>query len=307
MLRVRRDVSRFLPDIVQVNKTTYAGILPRFLPRACRVIYDVRQLGLWGDESLRGRFANWRVVRRVRKNSSGPFDLACFPSRHAAERVLGVGWRHRAAITPIAVHERFLRFQHPTGGNRPAGPVRFIYVGSVVPGRRLEILIQAAGLLLKSDANFEMVIMGPGDGAARYRQEASGLGLQDHVRIFPGVPYSEIPAALSQYDVALAYVTSIEDWRYQVTLKVLEYRALGLPIIASDLPPNRDVVEEEVNGLLAQNTPSSFAATMHRFLEPSFLASVRSRSLSMRQGRTWEDVADVHEKDVYERVMKGPR
>jgi glycosyltransferase involved in cell wall biosynthesis len=303
ILRVRSDVVRFAPDIVQVNKTTYAGLLPWFLPPGCRMIYDVRQLGLWGEESIKGRFANWRVVRRVRRNSTRGFALACYPSELAAVRILGAEWRRHAVITPIAVHPEFLEFPLPPAGRAKGDErVRFIYVGSLVAGRRLNVLLDAADLLRQSSRAFELALIGPGDGASAYKDQVSRLGLQEYVRILPPVPYRSVPEIVSGYDVAIAYVPAIEDWRYQVTLKVLEFRALGLPIIASDLPPNREVVEDGINGVIAGNTPEAFCGAMKRFFEPGFLASCRSRALTMRQGKTWADVARVHETDVYSRV-----
>jgi glycosyltransferase involved in cell wall biosynthesis len=184
--------------------------------------------------------------------------------------------------------------------------VRFLYVGSLLTGKRLEGLLQAANVLRASTDRFRLTLMGPGDGAEHYCGLAASMGLEHLVDIRPPVPYREVPHVVSGYDVAAASVPDIEDRQYQVTLKVLEYRALVVPILASDLPPNRDVVLQGVNGVLAKNDSTEFAAGMRRFVEDrSFLAACRSRALAMREGRTWEDVARVHEEDVYRRVMRA--
>lgn len=76
---------------------------------------------------------------------------------------------------------------------------------------------------------------------------------------------------------------------YHPTLKVLEYRALGLPIIATDFRPNRAVVEDGANGLLIDNTPESIAAAMLRYIcDSDFLAHSRATAAARREGLTWD-------------------
>jgi glycosyltransferase involved in cell wall biosynthesis len=129
-------------------------------------------------------------------------------------------------------------------------------------------------------------------------------GLQSLVAISPPIPYEQVPAATVAHDVALALVPERPaDWMYHPTLKILEYRALGLPIIATDFAPNREFVTEGVNGLLVQNTADSIAAAMLRFLcDPGFLAHSRAAAQTMRQGLTWDAVATQY-LTLYERLL----
>ena len=105
-----------------------------------------------------------------------------------------------------------------------------------------------------------------------------------------------MPAATVAHDVALALVPERPaDWMYHPTLKILEYRALGLPIIATDFAPNREFVTEGANGLLVSNTAESIAAAMLRFIaEPGFLADRRAAAQTMRTGLVWPKVADQY-------------
>ena len=129
------------------------------------------------------------------------------------------------------------------------------------------------------------------------------LGLEERVSILPPIPYEQVPAAVLGYDVALAYVPELPaDWMYHPTLKVLEYRALGLPIIATDFQPNRELIEDGANGLLIANTPQSIAAAMLRFVcEPGFLAHSRAVAEARREGLTWDVVATRY-LALYERL-----
>lgn len=295
MLRVRRDVAGLRPDVAQINKSTYCGIIPWRKPLGIRFVFDVRQLGLWGDETPRGRRANRRVLRRVRRNSLRGYDIACYPSDRAAQLVLGANWPQHAIIAPIGVSPVFLEHRLPEPTPVRDRRVTFIYVGSLVRAKRLEGLLEAAAVAQRGGANLELTLMGPGDGISHYIDVIRRLGLEGTVQVRPPVPYKDVPAIVAAHDLAVAFVPTIEDWKYQVTLKILEYRALGVPILASDLPPNRGIVRPGENGLLAGNAPEVFGAAMLRFVrEPELLEACRAGARAVREGRTWSTVADVY-------------
>jgi glycosyltransferase involved in cell wall biosynthesis len=132
------------------------------------------------------------------------------------------------------------------------------------------------------------------------------LELDSVVTFEPPVPYDCIPEVVSGYDVALAHVPDLPaDWHYHPTLKVLEYRALGLPIIATDVEPNRKVVEDGANGLLVRNSAASLAEGMLRFVtDREFLEQCQGRAASMRQGTSWRQVAEMYERDVYRQLLE---
>jgi glycosyltransferase involved in cell wall biosynthesis len=100
--------------------------------------------------------------------------------------------------------------------------------------------------------------------------------------------------------VALAYVPDFPAWRYQPPLKIIEYRAIGIPIVATSVGANRDLVIEGVNGILVYDSVDSLYQGMRRIVtEPDRLSSYRSNARIMRQGQTWDDIAWLYERDVY--------
>ncbi len=297
--RVKKFLREFVPDIVQVNKTMFSGYVPMCMPSGMFFVFDVRQLGLWGNGSVKGRIANLRALKRIRYNARYSYNKSCFASTFAAERALGMQWRRWGAVTPIGVDKQFLTFQLPpdiqTGGKRT-----FVYIGTIGKMRNLELLLNAAAEVLRQNDRFSLTLIGPGDDREYYNGLIHSLGLTNHVYLGSPVPYQKIPETIARFDVAIAYVPNVEDWQYQPTLKVLEYRAMGIPIVATDNPPNREVVEQEVNGILTGNSPLELSAGMLRFIDDvGFFENVRSRARLMRSGRTWDDVANIHVNEVY--------
>lgn len=141
--------------------------------------------------------------------------------------------------------------------------------------------------------------MGPDEAEGYYHDLVSELELNSVVTIKPPVAYKDVPQVVSSYDVALAYIPSFPEWLYQLTLKILEYRALGMPIVATDLGSNREVVENGINGLLVQDSVGSLAEGMLRFVtDRDFLKRCDANARVMRRGTTWSEVANLVEQAV---------
>jgi glycosyltransferase involved in cell wall biosynthesis len=160
--------------------------------------------------------------------------------------------------------------------------------------------------MTKSTTDFQLDFIGPDVSEGYYQRLVDQLGLGQVVAFRPPIPYDSVPETLSRYDVALAITPEDPpDWQYQPTIKIVEYRAFGVPIIASDFVPNREIVRHEANGLLVKNSVDGIAAAMLRFAcDPTFLRHTRARAQAMRQGPTWDKIADMYMQQVYQKLLK---
>jgi glycosyltransferase involved in cell wall biosynthesis len=73
-------------------------------------------------------------------------------------------------------------------------------------------------------------------------------------------------------------------------LKVFEYMAAGLPIVASELPALREVLRHEENALLVppDDAPALAAALRRLTSEPALAERLRHQAHADVAGRTWE-------------------
>ncbi len=307
--RVRRFIAQTAPDLVQVNAFDLFRFLPLAAPRRARYILDVRQINEQHGTGLFGRAKAAWGNRARGFYSRRLFDHTTFLHAAGAQQVLGSDWPRWATVVPMGVDPQFLAAEPPPSPAADrARPVSFIYIGRLTRRRRLERILAAAALVRRQTESFRVVFMGHDASDGYYADTIGRLELGDRVAIRPPIPYEQVPAAVLAHDVALAYVPELPaDWMYHPTLKVLEYRALGLPIIATDFRPNREVVEDGANGLLIENTPDSIAAAMLRYIcDPDFLAHSRAIAATRREGLTWDAVATQY-LDLYERLVAGRR
>jgi glycosyltransferase involved in cell wall biosynthesis len=302
VLRVRSFVRQAGPDIVQVNPAAlqWVGLLPFMMPRQTCFIYNEKQLNLGMRRGWRGRLKDWQLLAVTWVNARLLFDHACFDHAWTAKRVLGDRWPDRATAIPVGVDPSFLSL---APAHRAAGgtehPVRYIYVGALTKFRELERLLLAVREVLARTSNFCVGFVGPDKANGFYQNLVDELGLQDVVSISPPVPYSQIPELMASFDVGLAYVPDFLG-HLQPAIKILEYRALGLPIISTDVASHREIVEDGINGLLVDNSTTAWAGAMRRFIEDrQFLQRCGEQASAMRRGMTWDEVARAHEQVYY--------
>ncbi|GGH37297.1 glycosyltransferase family 4 protein [Microbacterium album] len=130
-----------------------------------------------------------------------------------------------------------------SSGSREPGPLRVCFVGSLKPWHGVETAIDAvAGL-----ADAELVVIG--DGPERSRLEERARRVAARVRFHGAVANDRIPALLARMDVGVApYPASADD--YFSPLKVYEYLASGLPVVASRTGQLPAIIEHGATGLL---------------------------------------------------------
>ncbi len=293
MLRLRAFFRREQADVVHVcpNAARMVWLLPLGMPRGMRFVIDYRQIaqreGAGPLGRLKSGFANG--LRPIYCRFF--FDRATFMHAAGAAKVLGPHWSRWAHVVPLAVDEPFLEYQHKA--ERAEGPVTFLYLGSIARIRKLEQIMEAVRLVAAETSNFCLDFIGPDVAGGYYHGLVREMGIDRFVRMLPPIPYDTVPETVTRYDVALTIVPeSPSDWQYQPTIKGIEYRALGMPVIATDFAPNRELVTDEVNGLLVANTAAAIAAAIRRFIcEPGFLARTQAKARAMREGPTWDEIA----------------
>ena len=183
---------------------------------------------------------------------------------------MGSGWqRTDSSVVPVGIDPQFLSYKGFDVGEREHRLVRFIYIGTLSRLRNLEQVLAAARLLQSKTKNFHLDLVGPELTGGYYQSLIDQWGIGEVAAVRNAVPYGQIPDTLNNYDVGVAYVPDRPTWHYQPTIKVLEYRAIGLPILSTDVASHREVVHDGVNGLLVQDTPESIAAGMERFIVDS--------------------------------------
>ena len=109
--------------------------------------------------------------------------------------------------------------------------------------------------LLKDKPEFAFVrylICGRGENEQNLRQEARELGIENHVA-FLGYRH-DVPDLLRCSDL-FAFMS----FREGLPVALMEAMSSGLPVICSRIRGNTDLVDQDVEGMIAENTPQAVA------------------------------------------------
>ncbi len=121
-----------------------------------------------------------------------------------------------------------------------------LYVGRVERGRGLDVLIQAFAKTVGQRDDWSLVIAGEGSARAETRASIDRMGIGSRVQWLGRVREEELPGLFSVS--TLLAVPALDD--VVRGKNIMRAMACGLPVLASDRPSLRALVEPETSGLL---------------------------------------------------------
>lgn len=143
------------------------------------------------------------------------------------------------------------RFPSNLAPARPHEPDTFTigFVGTLKPWHGLDVLIKAFMLLHRQQPESQLLIIGDGPQREKLEDKVAQLGLAEAVDFTGAIAPGDVPAWLAAMDVAVAPYPNLPNF-YFSPLKVYEYMAAGLPVVASRIGQIPDVIDNGENGLL---------------------------------------------------------
>lgn len=177
-----------------------------------------------------------------------------------------------------------------------------VYLGLLAPYQGSDLLLQAARAIADAEPNVFFLLMGF-PGVEQYQKMAQQRGLADRVS-FPGrIPYTDAHRYLALGDVAVAPKMSLTEGNG----KIYNYMAMGLPVVAFDAVPNREILGD-LGRYARVGDADDFAAKVIDLLLRSDQASALGRALRERavEELSWD--SRINELlDVYDGILGGAR
>ena len=190
---------------------------------------------------------------------------------------------------------------HPQGGKLVPGLPIVLYLGGLMGGRGLEELVDAMAAI---DAA-QLVLLGDGVLGPSLKQRAEGIGVGDRVHLLSPVPSHEVVAYAASAQVGVSpIVPSCLNYRYSLPNKLFQYMAAALPVVASDFPQVREIVDDAACGILVDaRRPADIAQAVNRILaDPDAAREMGSRGRAAISGRYNWGVSAAALLEVYARL-----
>jgi glycosyltransferase involved in cell wall biosynthesis len=155
------------------------------------------------------------------------------------------------------------------------------------PPYNVDCLIRAIPLVLRRHENIKFIIKGAGPLEDYFRRLTKELDVSRYVRFVGLVPHCEVAQYLAAADIYVS--TCLID---TTSVSMLEAMACGLPPVVTDIPGNREWIENGVTGFLFP--PKNPKALAEKIMELSENEALRKRFGErclqiIKRKATWEE------------------
>jgi glycosyltransferase involved in cell wall biosynthesis len=154
-------------------------------------------------------------------------------------------------------------------------------------------------LIAQVDRKVVVLLVGIGIDQEKIEAEVKRLGLQDVVH-FTGYR-QDVPDLLTASDV------SIMTSHYEgIPRALMESMALGIPVVATDVPGTRTLIRSGQTGLLVEygDVPGMSAALLKVLTDPTLAAQIGERGRQLVQTKFNEYTVADRVEEVYNHILK---
>ena len=208
---------------------------------------------------------------------------------------LGVPAAKVAVILNSPSPRRFDRALYPHRAFLADGTLRLVYSGALTPTYELDVVLDGLARLraTRPALPVRLELYGRGDATEQLRARAPRLGLADQVGFHGRIPLEDVPAAIAVADIGLAPTRRDPFTDLSLSTKVLEYGAMGKPVVASRLPLVERTFPAGAVRTYEPGDPDGLASAILSLVDD---AAAREASVAVMTGRigelSWEREAD---------------
>ena len=268
-------------DIVQVHNPPdfliAAGAVPRLF--GAQVILDIHDLS---PDMFAMRFegrpgAAWAdgVLRAIERWATRFADVVITVHDPYARELIARGVPSgKTAVIMNSLDEQLL----PKSSRAPRDDCfRIVYHGTVTPSYGVEVLVEAAAELVQENPNVTLEIYGEGDSLGVIGARAQELGLDGNLKLSGRyLPQVDVLEQVQSAHVGVIPNLASRLNRFALSSKMLEYVALGVPVVTADLPTIREHFSEDEVLFFPPGDARALANTLREVARDPEAAQIRA-------------------------------
>jgi glycosyltransferase involved in cell wall biosynthesis len=276
------------------------------------VVYEVRGFleETWRSRSTNpqaGQADSYRLARATETRVMRAADAVVTLSESMRDAIVARGVDpDRVTVVPNCVDDRFLEDGGdllPPGDSKSPSSLTVGTVGTLNAYEGLDLLVEAVAELRRAGHDVRLRIVGDGPERTALEKQSAELGITDASTFTGRVPHDQVVAEHEQIDVFCVPRLDLPVTRLVPPLKPVEAMALGRPVIASDLPPLRELSGDGRGVLVPPGDVTALAAAIADLSQPDVRRQQGATARAwVEQTRTWTAAAGAYEQ-IYRHIQ----
>lgn len=181
----------------------------------------------------------------------------------------------------------------------PNPKVKILFIGRLIPRKGFQRVVQALPRLRELvRVPFEIEVVGTGAFRSNLDNLAESLAVSDIIRYVGSVPYDKLHESYQYADIFV--LTSLSEGMPSV---ILEAMSCGLPIVASNVGGNNEIVHDGVNGYLVSDDINMIAEKLaglvnDELMRQSFGRASRRLAMSYDWAQIMEQYIELYTRSL---------
>lgn len=169
-------------------------------------------------------------------------------------------------------------------------PKKIVFAGAMYYHRGLDILLEAIPSVVNKIPDAKFVLLGSGTELEKLKKIVLDNKLEKSVDFMGWINRDKIPENISDASIGIGPLRLTDVTSRALPIKVLEYMAVSLPIIAKKGTLPKDVLENEKNGFFINNATDLAEKIILLLNNPDKMEKMGNESLHMVQKFSWNNV-----------------
>ena len=159
--------------------------------------------------------------------------------------------------------------------------------------RGLDVLLESVSNVVEKVPESKFLLLGDGPEMSELKKFVEKNNLSQNV-IFKGwIDRNEIPDYLSKSSLGIGPLRMTEVTKHALPIKVLEYMASSLPILAKKGTLPNDVLKDGENGFFVENSKELGDKILHLLENNELRMKMGEKSREMVSKFDWKNVAEL--------------
>ena len=171
-------------------------------------------------------------------------------------------------------------------------PKKVVFAGAMYYHRGLDVLLETIPLVIEKIPDAKFVLLGSGTEMDKLKEIVSKNKLDNSVEFKGWIEREKIPENIADASIGIGPLRLTEVTSRALPIKVLEYMAVSLPLIAQKGTLPNDVLENEKNGFFIENHIELAEKIILLLNEPKKVQNMGAHSLKLVQKFSWDQVVE---------------